>query len=99
MNRQDAGDLLRRLEADPDAARDFGQPYETTDGTTVVSVAKPAGVFVIKNGRARWTPAVDTTRVAMLGILVGLASAVFAGIAMVRRPPWPDLYGDIAQLR
>ncbi|MFC3777157.1 hypothetical protein [Mycolicibacterium holsaticum] len=99
MNLQDAGQLLRRLDADPDAARVYGQPYETADGTTVLPVTKPAGVFVIKDGRASWKPAVDTTRIAVLGILVGLVSTVFAGVAMVRRPPWPDLYGDIAQLR
>lgn len=99
MNLQDAGHLLPRIEADPDAARIYGQPYETTDGATVVPVTKPVGVFVIKDGRASWKPAIDTTRIAVLGILVGLVSTVFAGVAMVRRPPWPDLYGDIAHLR
>ncbi|MCV6983658.1 hypothetical protein H7I53_25990 [Mycolicibacterium pulveris] len=99
MKLQNADEVLRRLEGDPAAARVYGEPHETADGTTVIPVAKPVGVFVIKDGRATWKPAVDTTRIAMLGILVGLASAVFAGVAMVRRPPWPDLYGDIAQLR
>lgn len=59
--------------------------------------AKPAGVFVIKDGKAAWVPAVDAGRVAMMGILVGLVSAVLAGVAMVRRPPWPDLHGDISR--
>ncbi|MGV0717597.1 hypothetical protein ABQE93_19545 [Mycolicibacterium sp. XJ662] len=99
MNLQDADEMLRRLQADPDARGRYGQPYETTDGATVIPVTKPVGVFVIKDGRVRWKPAVDTTRIALLGILVGLVSAVFAGVTMVRRPPWPDLYGDIAQLR
>ena len=58
--------------------------------------AKPAGVFVVKDGKAAWVPAVDTGRVAMMGILVGLVSATLAGVAMVRRPPWPDLHGDIS---
>lgn len=57
---------------------------------------KPAGVFVIKNGDAVWRPAVDSTRIALAGILVGLVSSTLAGIAMVRRPPWPDLHGDIS---
>ncbi|RAV11624.1 hypothetical protein DQP55_13410 [Mycolicibacterium sp. GF69] len=57
---------------------------------------KPAGVFVIKNGDAVWRPAVDATRITLAGILVGLISATLAGVAMVRRPPWPDLYGDIS---
>jgi hypothetical protein len=58
--------------------------------------AKPAGVFVVKDGKATWVPAVDAGRVAMMGILVGLVSATLVGVAMVRRPPWPDLHGDIS---
>ena len=61
--------------------------------------AKPVGVFVIKGGDARWLPAVDAERVAMMGILVGLVSATLAGVAMVRRPPWPDLKGEILPRR
>ncbi|MGE2692759.1 hypothetical protein [Mycolicibacterium pulveris] len=99
MNVHDAGEKLRRLEAAPDAEERYGTPYQTTDGATVIPVTKPVGVFVVKDGRVKWKPAVDTTRIAMLGICVGLVSAVFAGVTMVRRPPWPDLYGDIAQLR
>lgn len=57
---------------------------------------KPAGVFVVKDGDAVWRPAVDATRIALAGILVGLVSATLAGVAMVRRPPWPDLYGDVS---
>lgn len=59
--------------------------------------AKPMGVFVINGDSVRWEPAVDATRIALMGILVGLVSAGLAGIAMVRRPPWPDLRGDISQ--
>ena len=59
--------------------------------------AKPAGVFVAKDGKAAWVPAVDAGRVAMMGILVGLVAATLAGVAMVRRPPWPDLHGDISR--
>jgi hypothetical protein len=58
--------------------------------------AKPAGVFVVKDGKAAWVPAIDGGRVAMMGILVGLVSATLAGVAMVRRPPWPDLHADIS---
>ncbi|KUI47673.1 hypothetical protein AU198_24060 [Mycobacterium sp. GA-1199] len=107
-------ELLDSLDFDPNASRVFGQPYETTDGTTVIPVAavrgrarrggepnvrvmtRPAGVFVIKDGDAVWRPAVDATRIALAGILVGLVTSALAGVAMVRRPPWPDLYGDIS---
>ena len=99
MNLGDAGPLLETLETD--ATRVFGQPYQTADGTTIVPVAKvsggPLGIFVIKDGKSKWKPAVDATRIAMMGILVGLISATLAGVAMIRRPPWPDLHGDISR--
>jgi hypothetical protein len=58
-------------------------------------VAKPVGVFVIKDGEASWVPAVDETRIALMGELIGLVAATLATLAMVRRPPWPDLRGTI----
>jgi hypothetical protein len=61
--------------------------------------AKPLGIFVVKDGKATFVPAVDAGRIAMMGILVGLVSAALAGVAMVRRPPWPDLHGDISRSR
>jgi hypothetical protein len=116
MNLREARQVIGSLDTDPDAARVFGQSYETADGTTVIPVtnvrgaakpggrdgrfalsAKPAGVFVVKDGDATWLPAIDGGRIAMMGILVGLVSATLAGVAMVRRPPWPDLHGDISR--
>src|SRR5258707_6862192 len=61
--------------------------------------AKPLGIFVVKDGKASFVPAVDASRIAMMGILVGLVSATLAGVAMVRRPPWPDLHGEISKSR
>ncbi|WP_102144240.1 hypothetical protein [Mycobacterium hubeiense] len=54
-------------------------------------LAKPVGVFVIKDGTVTWQPAVDVTRIALMGELIGLVAATLATVAMVRRPPWPDL--------
>lgn len=109
-------DALDSIVPDPAAAQVYGQPYETTDGATILPVAKvrgrtkpgvedaalrvaakPVGVFVIKNGEASWVPAVDTTRVALMGELIGLVAATFATLAMVRRPPWPDLRGTVSK--
>jgi hypothetical protein len=104
MNLRESRETIGTVVPDADASRVYGEPYETADGATVITVAKaregrskPVGVFVIKDGKASWRPAVDGERIAMMGILVGLVSAALAGIAMVRRPPWPDLRGDISQ--
>ena len=74
---------------------------EPADGTTVIPVTKTRGgalgVFVVKDGEAKFEPAVDATRIALMGILIGLVSASLAGAAMVRRPPWPDLHGEISR--
>ncbi|EUA32682.1 hypothetical protein I548_0020 [Mycobacterium intracellulare] len=48
-------DVLEQLAADPAAGRGYGEPYQTPDGTTVIVVAKPLGVFAVRNGRATWT--------------------------------------------
>ena len=106
MNLREARETFGTVVPNPDASPVYGEPYETADGATVISVAKvrglrakPAGVFVIKDGKATWQPAVDGQRTAMMGILVGLVSATLAGIAMIRRPPWPDLKSDISPRR
>ncbi|GAB7071308.1 hypothetical protein H7J06_10305 [Mycobacterium hodleri] len=75
----------------------FGQEYHTPDGATIIPVSKPVGVFVVKDGTPVWSPASDDTRIALLGIVVGLVATVLAGITMVRRPPWPDLRGDVSK--
>jgi len=98
MNLRDVSELRDAVHADASYA--YGQPCETADGTTVIPVSRmrggALGVFVVKDGEAKWVPAADQTRIALLGICVGLVSAAFAGVAMVRRPPWPDLHGDIS---
>ena len=111
MNLREARDVIDTA-PDPDASRVYGEPYETPDGTTIVPVAKvggrsvdsrnrlgakPLGIFVVKDGKGSFVPAADATKIAMMGILVGLVSATLAGVAMVRRPPWPDLHGDISR--
>ena len=96
MNLRDSVAPSASLPANSDEAL-FGRQYETPDGATVIPVSKPVGVFVIKDGAPVWSPATDGTRLAMMGILVGLVSATLAGIAMVRRPPWPELHGDVSR--
>lgn len=78
----------------------YGEPFETADGAIVITVARrgaispvmrPAGVFVVRDGAATWVPAVDVNRIALMGELIGLLAAVIASLAILRRPPWPDL--------
>jgi hypothetical protein len=71
--------------------RAYGEPYHTPDGATVIPVAKPVGVFVIRGGEASWVPAVDATRLGMIGVLTGLLAAVIATLAVLRQPPWPRI--------
>src|SRR5271163_2629923 len=78
--------------------RVYGEPYRMVDGGTVITVAKvragtatPVGVFVVHGGTARWVSAVDANRIALIGVITGLISAVLASVALLRRPPWPDL--------
>ena len=56
-------------------------------------------MFVIKDGEATWVPAVDSTRIALVGALTGLVAATLATLAMVRRPPWPDLHGTVSKTK
>ncbi|MFZ2530214.1 MAG: hypothetical protein WAX14_21595 [Rhodococcus sp. (in: high G+C Gram-positive bacteria)] len=90
------------------AARVYSEPYETPDGTTIITVTtfrrgwfpradatpvpKPLGVFVVRDGEVRWEAAVDATRIALLGELIGLVAATIGTLAILRRPPWPDLH-------
>jgi hypothetical protein len=84
-------DVLDQLAADSTAGRAYGEPYQTPDGTTVIPVAKPLGVFVIRNGEASWTPAVDGNRIALIGVITGLLAAVIGCLAVLRQPPWPRI--------
>jgi hypothetical protein len=91
-------DSLDQLPTNGTRGRVYGEPYHTDDGGTVITVAKnragtstPVGVFIIHGGSVRWVPAVDANRIALLGVLTGMVAAVLASIAVLRRPPWPDL--------
>lgn len=84
-----------KLRAVRDAARAdgdvFGTPHETPDGTTVIPVYAPVGLFVIHDGAVKWEPAVDRTRVLLIGAMTGLMAATLSTLAVLRKPPWPDV--------
>lgn len=99
--------LLDHFSADAAASVVYGEPHQTPDGTTVITAARvtasgpdgskvsatPLGVMVIRGEQAKWVAAVDANRIALVGVLTGLLSAVIASLAVLRRPPWPDLRG------
>ncbi|MFI5777432.1 hypothetical protein [Nocardia sp. NPDC051570] len=81
----------------------YGAPHETADGATVITVARSGGwlrpgpralgIFVVHGENVSWTPAMDAERIAFVGVLTGLLAAVIATLAVLRRPPWPDMHG------
>ncbi|MDT5104503.1 MAG: hypothetical protein QOI25_2016 [Mycobacterium sp.] len=95
MNRPD---IFDRLPTDLVGMGVYGEPIHV-DGATVIPVARirgggsatPIGVFVVRGGGVSWTPAVDGNRIALIGVITGLLSAVIASLAVLRRPPWPDI--------
>jgi hypothetical protein len=74
-----------------------GRTRPRTQDADLRLAVRPVGVFVIKDGEATWVPAVDSTRIALVGAVTGLVAATFATLAMVRRPPWPDLHGTVSK--
>ncbi len=91
-------DSLQQLPTNGAGSRVFGEPYQTTGGATVIPVSRvrdgsatPVGVFVIQGGSARWVGALNSDRLALIGVVTGLIAAVLGSAAVLRRPPWPDL--------
>ncbi|MFF0491092.1 hypothetical protein ACFYTQ_18890 [Nocardia sp. NPDC004068] len=81
----------------------YGAPHETADGATVITVTgsgglfrpgpRPLGIFVVHGEKVSWAPVYDGERIAFVGVLTGLLAAVIGTLAVLRRPPWPDLSG------
>lgn len=76
----------------------FGEPYQSGDVTVIPVTAtrwgggvRALGVYAVRGDEVTWHPAVDETRIALGGLLIGLVSATLGTLALVRRPPWPDL--------
>jgi hypothetical protein len=49
-------------------------------------------VFVIHGTTVTWKAAIDENRIHLLAMITGLSSAVIATLAVLRRPPWPDVH-------
>ncbi len=61
-----------------------GQKGETDRGVGFGLGAQPAGVFVIRDGDAKWRPALNLNRVILGGQVVGLAAILMFG-SILRR--------------
>jgi hypothetical protein len=72
----------------------FGEPFEASNGAVIVTVSsggRPIGIFTVTADQATWTPAIDSHRIALIGVCTGFVAAALGTAAILRRPPWPDL--------
>jgi uncharacterized spore protein YtfJ len=51
-----------------------GEDSENNGGGGFGLTARPVGVFVVKGGEVEWEPAVDVSRISMMGLLVGIVA-------------------------
>lgn len=80
----------------------FGESVRVDEHTTVLPISRRSargretavGLFTISNGEATWTPVVDTSRIALVGVVTGLVAATLASAAVLRQPPWPSFTLD-----
>jgi len=70
----DMGAMAGSQGSDADASSAEGRPVasERGGGAGFGVRATPAGVYVIKGGEVRWEPALDMTRIAIMGQVVGI---------------------------
>ena len=47
--------------------------------------ARPAGAWIVKGDSVRWQPAVDATKIALMGQLVAIAAILTVGRLVARR--------------
>jgi uncharacterized spore protein YtfJ len=63
--------------------------------------ARPAGAFIIRQGRVRWRPAIDVNRIIMGGQIVAIVGLLVLGTvlrARTRAARWPMALGGLRLL-
>lgn len=68
-----------------ESTEDKGRGYGTGFGLD----ARPAGAFVVRDGKVSWVPAVDVNRVILLGPVVAATAALLARAVIRRRAGTP----------
>ena len=78
----------------------FGEPYEASSGAVIITVSRqgwrtgvqhPVGIYTVTGDGTVWTPTVDTGRVALIGVCTGFVAATISTLAVLHRPPWPEM--------
>ncbi len=77
----------------------FDDPITIDERTTMIPVSRrgfrgrptAVGAYTVTDGATTWTPAVDSGRVALIGVLTGLVAAALGSAAVLRQPPWPRM--------
>ncbi|MFF1555766.1 hypothetical protein ACFVX3_32610 [Rhodococcus erythropolis] len=78
----------------------FGEPYEASHGVVIVTVSRhfwggrvqrPVGIYTVRENGTMWTPAVDVNWHSTIGLSAGFVAALLSTIAVLRRPPWPEM--------
>ena len=78
----------------------FGEPYEASNGSVIVTVSRGGwcgfperaiGIYTVTAAGTTWTPAVDASRHALIGVCTGLMAAFAArGHAVSPHKVGPD---------
>ncbi|EON32778.1 hypothetical protein GTC6_10476 [Gordonia terrae C-6] len=77
----------------------FDDPITIDEQTTMIPVSRrgfrgrpvAVGAYTVTGGVTTWTPAVDSGRVALIGVITGLVAATLGSAAVLRQPPWPRM--------
>jgi uncharacterized spore protein YtfJ len=51
-----------------------GSDAENNGGGGFGLTARPVGVYVVKDGQVEWEPAVDASRIAVMGLITGIVA-------------------------
>jgi len=51
-----------------------GGDAQNNGGAGFGLTARPVGVYVVKDGNVAWEPAVDVTRISLLGVVAGIVA-------------------------